>query len=290
MNVPTPSAPPQRGSLSGFLKKHDFIIRRLHSLSGLVPVGAYMCVHLVTNSSLNGGPAVFQNAVFAIHSLPFLPVIEWTFIFLPILFHAIVGVWIARSGQSNLRNYRFTSNKRYWAQRMTGYIAFAFIFTHVLHLHGWFHWDWWLGFVEPLGMAQFRPYNAASSLAEAMKSLGFVWPLFYLVGVLACVFHLANGIWTAGITWGVWVSPSAQKRASLACSVFGVLLGLAGLSSLAAVSRTDPATAKAIEDQMYKVRVDGHMIQPNEHKRSDGHHGGPSDPSHSGTLSANEPR
>ncbi len=290
MNVPPPSAPSQSGSLSGFLKKHDFIIRRLHSLSGLVPVGAYMCVHLVTNSSLNGGPAVFQNAVFAIHSLPFLPVIEWTFIFLPILFHAIVGVWIARSGQSNLRNYRFTSNKRYWAQRMTGYIAFAFIFTHVLHLHGWFHWDWWLGFVEPMGMAQFRPYNAASSLAEAMKSLGFVWPLFYLVGVLACVFHLANGIWTAGITWGVWVSPSAQKRASVACSIFGVLLGLAGLSSLAAVSRTDPATAKAIEDQMYKVRVDGHMIQPNEHKRSDGHHAGSSDPSHNGTVSANEPK
>jgi succinate dehydrogenase / fumarate reductase cytochrome b subunit len=271
MNASPSSAPSGTGSLSGFLKKNDFLIRRLHSLSGLVPVGAYMCVHLITNSSLSGGPDIFQNAVFAIHSIPFLPVVEWTFIFLPILFHAIVGVWIAQSGQSNLRNYRFTSNKRYWLQRMTGYIAFAFIFAHVLHLHGWFHWDWWLGFVEPLGMAQFRPYNAASSLSDAMKSLGFVWPLFYFIGVTACVFHLANGIWTAGITWGVWVSPTAQKRATVACTVFGVLLGLAGLSSLVAVTRTDSASAKAIEDQMYKVRVEGRMIKPNEHKRTGGH-------------------
>ena len=288
MNAAPPSEPTESFSLSGFLKKHDFLVRRLHSLSGLVPVGAYMCVHLITNSSLNGGAAVFQNAVFAIHSIPFLPVVEWTFIFLPILFHAIVGVWIARSGHSNLRNYRFTSNKRYWLQRTTGYIAFAFIFIHVLHLHGWFHWDWWLGFVEPLGMAQFRPYNAASSLAQAMQSLGLLWPLVYFVGVVACVFHLANGIWTAGITWGLWVSPTAQKRATAACTVFGLMLGLAGLSSLFAVSKLDPASAKVIEDQMYKVRVEGHMIEPNEHKRTDGRHSASSAEASGGVVSANQ--
>lgn len=136
-------------------------------------------------------------------------------------------------------------------------------------------------------MAQFRPYNAASSLAVAMKSLGFFWPLVYFVGVLSCVFHLANGIWTAGITWGVWVSPTAQKRATIACTAFGVLLGMAGLSSLVAVSKTDPVSAKEIEDQMYKVRVEGHMIQENEHKRSGGDHSTPSSsaPSESASTS-----
>lgn len=266
----SPSSP--AGSPTSFLKKHDFLIRRLHSLSGLVPVGAYMCVHLLTNASLVAGSDVFQNAVFAIHSIPFLPVVEWGFIFLPILFHAIVGVWIAMSGHSNTRNYTYTSNKRYSLQRITGYIAFLFIFTHVLHLHGWFHWDWWLKLVEPVGMAQFRPYNAASSLAKAMGSLSIFWPLFYLVGVLACTYHLANGIWTAGITWGIWISPKAQKRASVACAAFGVLIGLAGLSSLAAVIKTDPVAAKDIEDQMYKVRVEGRMVKPDPHKTTDGHH------------------
>ncbi len=32
----------------------------------------------------------------------------------------------------------------------------------------------------------------------------------YSVGVLSCVFHLANGIWTFGITWGLWITPEAQ--------------------------------------------------------------------------------
>jgi succinate dehydrogenase / fumarate reductase cytochrome b subunit len=245
-----------------------------------------MCVHLVTNSSLASGVDVFQNAVFAIHSLPFLPVIEWLFIFLPIIFHAVVGIWIARSGHSNLNRYRLAGNRRYTWQRITGYIAFVFIFTHVFHLHGWFHADWWLKTVaEPIGMAQFDPYNAASSLANAMNSLGILWPIFYALGVLACVFHLANGIWTAGITWGLWLTPNAQARASYVCLGFGILLGLVGLTATGAATRTDPAAAKATEDQMYKVRVEGLMIKPNEHKRTDGRrHGHSSEASPGPTL------
>ncbi len=258
-------------STGSFFQRHEFLIRRLHSLSGLVPVGAYMCVHLITNSSLLSGTEVFQNAVFAIHSIPFLPVVEWLFIFLPIIFHAVVGVWIARTGHSNVSSYRLAANRRYTLQRITGYIAFAFIFIHVLHLHGWLHAEWWLKFVEPIGFAQFRPYNAASSLANAMGSLGVVWPIFYAIGVLACVYHLANGIWTAGITWGLWLTPRAQGRATFACTAFGVLLGLAGLSSLVAVTQTDATAAKVIEDKMYKVREEGRMIRPDDHKRTDGH-------------------
>lgn len=261
-------------STGSFFQRNEFLIRRLHSLSGLVPVGLYMCVHLLTNASLLSGAEVFQNAVFAIHSIPFLPVVEWAFIFLPILFHAIFGVWIARSGHSNASQYRFTANRRYSLQRITGYVAFLFIVLHVLHLHGWFHAQWWLSFVEPIGFAQFRPYNAASSLVNAMNSLGFVWPLFYAVGMLCCTFHLANGIWTAGITWGLWLTPRAQTRATYAVTVFGIVIGMAGLSSLFAVSQTDPAAAKIKEDQMYKVREEGLMIRPDDHKRTDGHRSG----------------
>jgi succinate dehydrogenase / fumarate reductase cytochrome b subunit len=226
-----------------------------------------MCVHLITNASLLGGADVFQNNVFTIHSLPFLPVIEWSFIFAPILFHAIVGVWIATTGKSNLQQYRFTGNRRYSWQRITGYIAFVFIFVHVFHLHGWFHSDAWLKNVaEPIGMAQFKPYNAASSLVNAMR--GFIWPLFYLIGMLACTYHLANGIWTAGITWGVWISPKSQRWASVACTLFGLFIGTAGLSSLVAVKTTNADDALLIENQMYEARVKSRMVVPDDHKRS----------------------
>jgi succinate dehydrogenase / fumarate reductase, cytochrome b subunit len=232
-----------------------------------------MCVHLITNASLLGGASIFQNNVFTIHSLPFLPLIEWTFIFFPIIFHASVGIWISRSGKSNLQSYRLAGNRRYTWQRMTGYIAVLFIFTHVFHLHGWFHSKWWLDSIaEPLGMARFRPYNAASSLADAMNSFGgIVWPIFYVIGVLACTYHLANGIWTAGITWGVWLTPKSQNRASMACVVFGLFIGMAGLSSIFAVKTTNAREAEVIENEMYQERVKAHTITPDDHKRNQGH-------------------
>lgn len=272
-SVPTqfllwPPLPMSQASTDLFTK-HEFLIRRLHSLSGLIPVGAYMTVHLIVNASLLNGAGAFQKNVNQIHSLgAVLPLVEWLFIFLPLIFHAAIGVWIIRTGKSNHDNYRYVANWRYTLQRWSGVIAVVFIFFHVFHLHGWFHSDWWLKTIaEPWGMAQFRPYNAASTLASAMG--GFLWPIFYFVGVVACVFHLANGIWTMGITWGVWISPAAQHRASLVCAAGGVLLGVVGLSALFAVKSIDPDEAKAIEDKMYNAAVESGEMVPNPHKRSD---------------------
>ncbi len=259
-------------SSPGFFLKHEFLIRRLHSLSGLVPVGAYMTVHLLVNASLLNGAGSFQNNVNQIHSLgKLLPAVEWSFIFLPIIFHAIVGVWIIRTGRSNQDRYRYVANWRYTLQRWSGVIAVLFIFFHVFHLHGWFHSDWWLRTVaEPLGMAQFRPYSAASTLATAMSSLGgFVWPVFYFIGIVSCVFHFANGIWTMGITWGVWTSAAGQRRASYVCAAGGVLLLLVGLSALVGALRIDVEQARDIEDRMYNARVADGEIQADPHKRFD---------------------
>ena len=271
-------------SAVSFFHKHEFLIRRLHSLSGLIPVGAYMTVHLIVNASLLNGAGTFQTNVNQIHSLgKLLWLVEWAFIFSPIIFHALVGIWIIRTGKSNHDNYRYVANWRYTLQRWSGVIAVLFIFMHVFHLHGWFHNDWWLKTVaEPLGMANFRPYNAASTLAAAMG--GFVWPIVYFVGIVACVFHLANGIWTMGITWGVWVSPKALQRACYLCSAGGVLLLLVGLSALAATKQIDIEEARQIEDRMYEAKVASGEIVPNPHKRSDGH----SDGGHSDQESEDE--
>ena len=101
------------------------MIRRLHSLSGLIPVGAYMVVHLVTNATVLNGPGTFQGNVYKIHSLGnMLPLVEWTFIFIPILFHAIVGIWIVAGMNPNTSHYPYAANRRYTMQRITGMIAF----------------------------------------------------------------------------------------------------------------------------------------------------------------------
>jgi succinate dehydrogenase / fumarate reductase cytochrome b subunit len=242
---------------ANYLARHEFLIRRLHSLSGLVPVGAYMVIHLLTNASVLDSTASFQRNVYSIHSFgKILPVIEWTFIFIPLLFHAIFGVVIIRGGLPNSSTYKYTSNVRYTLQRATGMIAFAFIMWHVFHMHGWFHSDWWMNNVaEPLGGGKFKAFNAASTGAAAIR-MNLIVPVLYAIGVLSCVFHLANGIWTFGITWGLWVTPQSQRRANYACAVFGVLLAVVGLSALGGfAAKVDVDEAKKVEEQMFKAKL-----------------------------------
>ena len=241
--------------------RHEFFIRRLHSFTGVFPVGAYMLVHLTVNASLLSAPSTFQKNVYQIHSLEsLLPIVEWLFVLLPILFHAILGVVIIRSGQANTSMYPYAANIRYTLQRATGIIAFAFILWHVFHMHGWFHFDAWnQHVVKPLNGFQFKPFNAASTLGLAMSNV--VVLVLYAVGVLSCVYHLANGLWTMGITWGLWTSVGAQRRASQLCAGFGVALAMLAVGVLYGAATVDIPAAKETEDRMYESMIESKEIQ-----------------------------
>jgi succinate dehydrogenase / fumarate reductase cytochrome b subunit len=244
----TPRSPE---SSSTFFGRHEFLIRRLHSLSGLVPVGAYMVVHLLTNASVLNGAGTFQDQVDTIHSLgAALPIVEWTFIFLPLLFHAVLGVVFIFGWVPNTTKYPLRNNIRYTLQRVTGMIAFAFILFHVLHLHG-------LG--SPLAkfapdlFHQFDPHHATSTAAAALRYAAWL-QAFYVIGLLSCIYHLANGLWTMGITWGVWTTPAAQRRADYVCLAFGLFLTIVGLSAFYGMQTTDLREAQAIEELRQQQR------------------------------------
>jgi succinate dehydrogenase / fumarate reductase cytochrome b subunit len=227
-----------------FLTRHQFLIYRLFSLSGLIPVGAFLVVHLLTNASILGGARAFQSRVDLIHSLgPLLIPIEWAFIFLPMLFHASVGFLIIANGMPNVGSYPYVGNVRYTLQRATGMIAFAFIIWHVLQLH-------WLG--TPFGGGKFDPHHASSSAAVALQPT--LVAILYAIGVLSVVFHFANGLWTLGITWGLWTSPAAMRRANIVSIVVGVGLAAAGLGALGGMRAVDVEQARATEKQMDEVR------------------------------------
>jgi succinate dehydrogenase / fumarate reductase cytochrome b subunit len=239
-----------------FLSRHQFVIYRLFSLSGLIPVGAFLVVHLLTNASVLAGPGSFQSRVDLIHSLgPLLVPIEWAFIFLPMLFHATVGFIIIANGMPNVGSYPYVSNVRYTLQRATGMIAFAFIVWHVLQLH-------WLG--TPFGGGKFDPHHASSSAAAALQPM--IVAILYAIGILSTVFHFANGLWTLGITWGLWTSPAAMRRASWISVAVGVLLGGAGLGALAGMRSVDIAEARTIETRMDEVKkmLEGKDTLPEE--------------------------
>lgn len=244
---PGPGAAPHRKGLGvvghesagtpSFIERHHFLIRRLHSLSGLVPIGVFVVLHLSVNASINAGGAEFQKQVDKIHALgPLLVPAEILGIFLPLLFHALLGFQIWFTGLPNVGAYKYGANYRYTLQRVTGGIAFFYMMYHVWHMH-------WLG--RPLGGGAFDPEQAASTAAAAMRHVVFGVPVsvLYVIGVLATVFHLANGIWTSLITWGVTISPSSQRAAGYVCAVFGVALGLAGLSAVRGFSAFEAGAA-----------------------------------------------
>src|SRR5262245_31730059 len=229
-----------------------------------------MVIPLLTNASVLDGAASFQRRVYTIHSLgAVLPLVEWTFIFLPLIYHAVYGVLIVRGAAPNSSTYKYTSNVRYTLQRATGMIAFVFIMWHVFHMHGWIHAEWWeKGVAEPLKGAMCRRYNAASTAAQAMQ-LSIIVPILYAIGVLSCVFHLANGIWTFGITWGIWVTPTSQRWATAACLVFGLGLAAVSMGALGGFAfGVDVKKAQEVEQAMYDAKVASKEIAPNEHKRA----------------------
>ncbi len=229
---------------SSFLGRHQFLIYRLFSLSGIFPIGGYVIIHLLTNVTVVDSPAMFQRNVDTIHSLGIiLPLVEWVFIFIPILFHAAVG-WLIVSGMvANVGSYPYVSNLRYTLQRVTGMIAFFFILWHVWHMHQ-------LG--AAVGGGNFDAHHAASSAAGALQSAAVV--IGYLVGTLSAVYHLANGIWTFGITWGIWTSARAMRAASYVCLVFGLLLAGVGMSALVGMRSVDVSEAIKVENRMEEFR------------------------------------
>ena len=148
----------EHARLASIFGRHEFAIRRLHSLTGIIPVGAFLVVHFVTNVSILDGPATFQERVEQIHNIGpvTLLLVEWLFIFLPILFHGLIGLMIVTRGKRNILSYPYRENVRYALERWTGVVTFAFILWHVFHTRGWFTSAWWMEHVTlPLGGGTF---------------------------------------------------------------------------------------------------------------------------------------
>jgi succinate dehydrogenase / fumarate reductase cytochrome b subunit len=204
-----------------------FLLRRLHSLTGLV-FGGYLIVHLLINATIAQGGGHYQQQVDKIHSLPLLPLIEWSAIYLPIIFHTVYGIWITVSGQPNITHYPYAKNIFYVLQRISAIVIVFFMLFHVLSLkYGWFG-----------ASLTFDPHNnnALRSVAAHMDRSFFITWVVYPIGILASCYHLANGFWTAAITWGLTISKSAQRRWGYVCLGLFLITFVAGLAALVAAA------------------------------------------------------
>ncbi len=180
--------------------KYHFLLRRLHSLTGIL-FGGYLVFHLIVNATLIQRGSFFQSHVDKIHSIPFLPFVEWFFIYLPIIYHAVYGTWIMLTAKWNLSNYSFEKNWAYVFQRISAMILVLFIVFHVLGMKGFFG-----------SQLTFDPERATGTVVNNVNANWLIAFIVYPIGVLASSYHTANGFWTAGITWGLTVSAGGQRR------------------------------------------------------------------------------
>lgn len=209
-----------------------FWIRRLHSLTGVIPVGAFVLVHLFTNA-YSWRPEAFNEHVKNLNETPLIWFIEYFGVIAPIAFHAALGTWMALRMDLNQSQYSNFRNWMYFLQRVSGVVVLAFIVFHLIQFRFMHEGDFKdVELAKPLkaldvthAMGTYNPYM---TIQQGLKARGFIVP-FYLLGIVATAFHFANGIWSFCVTWGITIGRRSQLLMSYATmglfvfvSVFGV--------------------------------------------------------------------
>ncbi len=195
---------------------HEFWLKRLHSLSGVFPIGFFLLEHMFSNSFILFGPNAYNRQIHFLQSLPLVVFFEIFFIGLPILYHAGYGIFVTVSGKTNLSSYPYTQNFLYTLQRITGIIALIYIGYHAYHTR--------------IVNALYGTEISYARMQELMVAPGMFW--FYVVGLAAVCFHFSNGIWGFCVSWGITVSPQSQRKVGIGFGILGLLIFIVGTFSL----------------------------------------------------------
>lgn len=201
------------------MSKQDssFAIRRLHSLLGVLPLGVFLIQHLLVNHTATRSEEAFNTASEFMGSLPFVLFLEIFVIYIPILFHGIYGIYIAFTARYNVGTYSTFRNWMFLFQRVSGVIAFIFIAIHVYQTR----FQVLLGAEVDFDMVHQIVSNPA-------------WLVFYIVGVIATVYHFANGLWSFMVTWGFTQSDRSQRVMTYVSGVIFVVVSFIGIQAILA--------------------------------------------------------
>jgi succinate dehydrogenase / fumarate reductase, cytochrome b subunit len=208
-----------------------FVLRKLHQLTGIVPLGAFLLEHFYTNSKAvnpTTGVGDFNEAVATLQGIPYILLVEITFIFIPLLYHAIYGLFITFEARPNNLAYPYSRNWFYTIQRVTGVILFFFIAFHVLNMR--------FGIIPGLGTYQnavaHHPDKAFGIVADEFNN-SWIFAI-YVVGITSTIWHFANGIWLFLVDWGIAIGARAQRLTGYACIAIGFVLLAVAINALSA--------------------------------------------------------
>ena len=196
-------------------KNREFGNRRLHSLLGVIPIGLFLIFHLSVNFMATKGEETFNGAVHLIEFTPLKILVEWVVIYLPLIFHAVYGIYIAFTAKNNLGKFSYFRNWMFMLQRLSGIITLIFLVWHI-----------WQTRVQ----AAFGETVNFDMMAEIFSNPFMIG--FYIVGIVSAIFHFANGLWSFAVSWGLTVSPKSQRIMTYVTLIIFVLLSYIGISAV----------------------------------------------------------
>lgn len=203
--------------------RESFFWHKVHSLTGIVPVGFYMVQHLTLNSFSLAGPSKFNGVIGFFASVPphVLLLLEVVAIWIPLAFHAVYGVFIVSRNSDNYsqKAYRFRENRYYRLQRWTGIAAFFFLVAHFATTTA-------KAKVQGEAVIQYDAWH------QLLTSNGYIVFVLYALGVTACSYHLAYGLWNFAIRWGITISEKSQAAMGRFAAGAFVALTLLGIGAL----------------------------------------------------------
>jgi succinate dehydrogenase / fumarate reductase cytochrome b subunit len=187
-------------------------IRRIHSVTGMVPVAAFLIAHFSVNAVAVRGPQAFDRAAVALDRLPFLPLVEWGLIALPLALHLALGVWLLATDDVEPPP---RTRAETW-QRGTGIALAFFVIYHV-----------WATRLSPqiVGGSSER----FAFMARHLEPPGVL--AVYALAVLAASYHLGHGVVAFAARWGLarGRAHATVRRAGVAVFVIAAWLGLNAL-------------------------------------------------------------
>ena len=212
MKLPPRSSP-------GADDRRAFALRKLHSLSGVVPVGLFLVLHLWSQSAALRGRAAYDATFARAERLPLQPLLEVVLVLVPLVFHASYGLVLTARSRPTVGRHPTNRNWMYTAQRVTGIVSFGWILWHLGQI--------WLP--RMIGRIDARGVYPTLVAELSWTIHGLPLPaLVTVIGVGAASFHLAHGLWSAAVGWGLLLTRRAQTVASAIAVVLGLGLFFLG--------------------------------------------------------------
>jgi succinate dehydrogenase / fumarate reductase cytochrome b subunit len=203
-----------------------FVRGRIASLIALAPLGAWTVVHLWHNLRAFEGPQAWQSAVTE-YSHPVAQLATLVIVLLPLALHTAWGIGRLATSRPNNVRYGFYANLKYALQRFSAIGVFFFLGAHL-----------WLAMLRPrLTEGHPEPFG------EIAHEMRFHSPTLavYLLGTLGVAYHLANGLQSFALGWGVVQSRRASRQLEwFAWLVFALLLAMSWGAIYALYSSASP--------------------------------------------------